>query len=128
MRGRRCGRGTGNCGNSPGTSRLRFGVLSRPEGPCANRSARSAGAATMRFSDERVSLCDFCAETAAVRYHFLAISILDCILEANTVNKRRRSKTKGKKFPAEPLTRDEVKMLLKACSNRAPTGIRNRAL
>ena len=35
---------------------------------------------------------------------------------------------KGKKLPAEPLTQDEVKRLLKGCSNRAPTGIRNRAL
>lgn len=32
------------------------------------------------------------------------------------------------KYPAEVLTRDEVNALLKACSRRAPTGIRNRAL
>lgn len=35
---------------------------------------------------------------------------------------------KGKKLPAEPLTADEVRALIKACSNRAPTGVRNRAL
>jgi integrase/recombinase XerD len=35
---------------------------------------------------------------------------------------------KGKKLPPEPLTQDEVQRLIKACSNRAPTGIRNRAL
>ncbi len=35
---------------------------------------------------------------------------------------------KGKKYPAEPLTESEVNALIKACSNRAPTGIRNRAL
>ena len=35
---------------------------------------------------------------------------------------------KGRKLPAEPLTQDEVLALLKGCSNRAPTGIRNRAL
>jgi site-specific recombinase XerD len=34
----------------------------------------------------------------------------------------------GRRFPAEPLTPDEVKALLKACSNRAPTGVRNRAM
>ena len=35
---------------------------------------------------------------------------------------------KGKKYPAEPLTEAEVNSLIKASSNRAPTGIRNRAL
>jgi len=35
---------------------------------------------------------------------------------------------KGKLFPAEILTDDEVRALLKVCSTRAPTGIRNRAL
>lgn len=35
---------------------------------------------------------------------------------------------KGKKLHPEPLTQDEVGRLLKACSRRAPTGIRNRAL
>ena len=32
------------------------------------------------------------------------------------------------KFPVEVLTEPEVRRLIKACSNRAPTGIRNRAL
>jgi site-specific recombinase XerD len=35
---------------------------------------------------------------------------------------------KGRRFPAEPLTADEVAALLRGCSGRAPTGIRNRAL
>ena len=35
---------------------------------------------------------------------------------------------KGRRFPAEPLTADEVSALLRGCSGRAPTGIRNRAL
>ncbi len=34
----------------------------------------------------------------------------------------------GHRFPAEILTPDEVRALIGACSNRAPTGIRNRAL
>lgn len=36
--------------------------------------------------------------------------------------------TKGRRFPPEPLTRDDVDALMAACSRRAPTGIRNRAL
>ena len=35
---------------------------------------------------------------------------------------------KGRKLPPEPLSADEVKRLIKQPSNRAPTGIRNRAL
>jgi integrase/recombinase XerD len=35
---------------------------------------------------------------------------------------------KGLKLPAEPLTPVEVKQLIQACSKRAVTGIRNRAL
>ena len=35
---------------------------------------------------------------------------------------------KGKKLPPEPLSPDEVKGLIRACSKRAATGIRNRAL
>ena len=35
---------------------------------------------------------------------------------------------KGRKFPGEPLTDAEMRMILRACSQRAPTGIRNRAL
>ena len=45
-----------------------------------------------------------------------------------SVAKPRIPWNKGRKLPAEPLTQDEVKSLLKACSNRASTGIRNRAL
>ena len=35
---------------------------------------------------------------------------------------------KGKKLPAEPLTEAEARSLINACSPRAATGIRNRAL
>jgi site-specific recombinase XerD len=35
---------------------------------------------------------------------------------------------KGQKYPPEVLTRDEVLALLRACSKRAPTGIRDAAL
>jgi site-specific recombinase XerD len=35
---------------------------------------------------------------------------------------------KGRRYPAEILTADEVRSLIQACSARAPTGIRNRAL
>ena len=35
---------------------------------------------------------------------------------------------KGRTLPPEPLTQDEVKALLRACSQRAVTGVRNRAL
>ena len=35
---------------------------------------------------------------------------------------------KGRKYPAEPLTPPEIKALLAACSRRAATGLRNRAL
>jgi site-specific recombinase XerD len=34
----------------------------------------------------------------------------------------------GKRYPAEVLTPDEIRALIRACSNRAPTGIRNAAL
>ena len=39
-----------------------------------------------------------------------------------------RSSNRGRKFPAEILTREEIGALMRACSPRAPTGIRNRAL
>lgn len=35
---------------------------------------------------------------------------------------------KDRSFPAEPLTRSEVEALINACSAKAPTGLRNRAL
>ncbi len=44
-----------------------------------------------------------------------------------TANKKQPW-NKGKRLPAEVLTGAEVSALLKACSKRAPTGIRNRAL
>ena len=40
----------------------------------------------------------------------------------------REAPNKGRTYPPEVLTPDEVKALIRACSNRAPTGIRNRAL
>ncbi len=40
----------------------------------------------------------------------------------------REPANKAKTFPAEILSPDEVRALIRACSNRAPTGIRNRAL
>lgn len=43
-------------------------------------------------------------------------------------NTERKPANKGKRYPAEPLTADEARDLLRVCSNRAPTGIRNRAL
>ena len=41
---------------------------------------------------------------------------------------RQRPANADQRYPAEILTPDEVRALIKACSNRAPTGIRNRAL
>jgi integrase/recombinase XerC len=38
------------------------------------------------------------------------------------------SPSKGRRFPAEILSRDEIGRLLKACSRRSPTGIRNAAI
>jgi site-specific recombinase XerD len=40
----------------------------------------------------------------------------------------RVAPNKGKTYPPEVLAPDEVKALIRASSNRAPTGIRNRAL
>jgi site-specific recombinase XerD len=40
----------------------------------------------------------------------------------------RAPANKGKTYPAEILTPDEVRALIRGCSNRAPTGVRNRAL
>ncbi len=36
--------------------------------------------------------------------------------------------TKGRRFPPEPLGREDVDRLMAECSRRAPSGIRNRAL
>ena len=40
----------------------------------------------------------------------------------------RAPANKGRRLPAELLSGEEVRALLRACSSRAPTGIRNRAL
>ena len=39
-----------------------------------------------------------------------------------------KTHNKGKRFPAQPLSGDEIKALIRACSNRSATGIRNAAL
>jgi site-specific recombinase XerD len=41
---------------------------------------------------------------------------------------QRSPSNKGQKYPVEVLTDDEMKRLIRACSNRAPTGVRNRAM
>lgn len=43
-------------------------------------------------------------------------------------NVGRPGATKGRTFRAEVLTQDEVRAMIRACSSKAPTGIRNRAL
>jgi len=43
-------------------------------------------------------------------------------------NETREPSNKGKRLPPEPLTREEVETLLRGCSKRCPTGLRNRAL
>ncbi len=40
----------------------------------------------------------------------------------------REPANKGQKYPAEVPTREEVAALMRACSRKAPTGVRNRAL
>jgi len=45
---------------------------------------------------------------------------------SSTIDKN--SSNKGRTFPAEPLTKSEVRQLIRACSIKASTGVRNRAL
>ena len=40
----------------------------------------------------------------------------------------REPANKGRTYPPEVLTGEEVRALIEACSSRAPTGIRNRSL
>ena len=49
-------------------------------------------------------------------------------MAAERAPERRAPANKGRRFPAELLSPEEVRALLRACSSRAPTGIRNRAL
>jgi site-specific recombinase XerD len=49
-------------------------------------------------------------------------------LKARTHRPRQPPANAGQRYPAEILTADEVRALIRACSNRAPTGVRNRAL
>lgn len=44
------------------------------------------------------------------------------------VKSRTEPPNKGKKYPAEPLSPDEVASIIAKCSRQAPTGIRNRAM
>lgn len=44
------------------------------------------------------------------------------------VNSRSEPPNKGKKYPPEPLTPAEISAIIGRCSQRAPTGIRNRAM
>lgn len=44
------------------------------------------------------------------------------------ISNRPIAPNKGKKYPAEPLTPEEVAMLIGQCSSRSVTGIRNRAM
>lgn len=44
------------------------------------------------------------------------------------VNSRTGPPNKGKRYPPEPLTPSEISAIIGQCSQRAPTGIRNRAL
>lgn len=47
---------------------------------------------------------------------------------ANTRRVPPRSRNKGRRFPPEPLTRDEVRALMRAANPRSSSGIRARAL
>src|SRR5262245_8323487 len=42
--------------------------------------------------------------------------------------RRRRPANKGRRYPAKILTADEGRARIRPCSNRAPSGVRNRAL
>ncbi len=44
------------------------------------------------------------------------------------IKRKLEPSNKGQRYPAEVLAPDEVRALLRACSSRAPTGIRSRAL
>jgi site-specific recombinase XerD len=46
----------------------------------------------------------------------------------STMRNHRAPSNKGRRLPPEPLTQDEVRALLRACSEKTSTGIRNRAL
>jgi site-specific recombinase XerD len=48
--------------------------------------------------------------------------------KTGTWNRGKKSPYRGKRLPPEPLSAEEVESLIRACSNRAPTGVRNRAL
>jgi site-specific recombinase XerD len=49
-------------------------------------------------------------------------------MTAEPAQEPRHPANRGRKLPPEVLTEAEVSALVRACSNKAPTGIRNRAL
>ncbi len=49
-------------------------------------------------------------------------------MKTRTKRHRRQHPPRRRRQPAEVLTEDEVRRLLRACSSKAPTGVRNRAL
>lgn len=49
-------------------------------------------------------------------------------MSVSRAGKLRKPANAGRAYPAEILTPGEMRDLVRACSNRAPTGIRNRAL
>lgn len=53
---------------------------------------------------------------------------LGCYMVRLMVNSRTEPPNKGKKYPPEPLTPAEAASIIGQCSQRAPTGIRNRAM
>jgi site-specific recombinase XerD len=80
-----------------------------------------------------VSLLTAEAVRATIECHYSAVVTLEREIrmdsgQSQPAGKKNDTTTKGRTFPAEILTRAEVRALLKACSGRAPTGIRNRAL
>src|SRR5262245_28568525 len=51
-----------------------------------------------------------------------------CLMPKNRTPTARRRRKPTRRFPAEPLVLADVEALRAACSRRAPTGVRNRAL
>ncbi len=60
------------------------------------------------------------------------MSYMITLMEKSVIMSKSQRKfppaNKGQRYPAEILTPDEVKALIRACSGRAPTGIRNRGV
>lgn len=73
--------------------------------------------------DDLVPLSSFDPDEVPNEYRFHTEAVLTLQNEGQT----GPPSNKGRKFPAEPLTRDEVMALLGAASNRSNSGIRMRA-